>query len=184
MLLVPIGKGEGRMKKQSSTERFREWICNGNDCERCPAALDTTTSNENGTEYDFECLAGNDPWDKRCRKPWIIRWILARRGRYCRNHEYDNFGAFWEKQEAAKDALEKALREHIFKDHVLAWKGCDGSLHEEDTEWIIIQDTYKVMCDYEDYKRSVEEPLYIQVMNRIKEAALRPIMFIWSFIGQ
>ena len=175
------------MKKQSVFERIRDWYYDGNQCEKCPAAQDTTTRNENGTEYDFCCLARHDEM-KACRIPRFIRKILARRGRYLMDHEYDGYLEFTVEHERAQEVMEKAIMDHVFRnygyDYIACWRDMEGTLHEVSTENLIHDGAWDVMDDYDTYQRATAIPLSRQVLDSARNAINRPFKYIWSFIGK
>lgn len=164
------------------------WIQEGNSCGSCPAYEDMTTSNENGTEYDYACYAGHD--DSPCRLPRMYRWLMGRRGRYYRNHQYDGFGKFAEENEASNEAFFKSLMDNIFQEryvkerYVMCFKRDNGTLHEMNTAEYIRDKAAMARYDYDDYMREHQKPLWVHVRAVLIRKIMRPWRFLWSFIGR
>jgi hypothetical protein len=159
---------------------LKRWLEDGNDCSKCSACLDTSCETQDGTEYDAECLARKE-FAEPCRMPLFLRWVLGRRGRYLKNHEFDGYCEYVEQADAANDCVTESLHK-ILKGYVIAWKDAAGNLHEANTEMIILHHAYEIRDAYEKFLKKNIRPLSEQVWQRAKRQALRPFRFLKSFI--
>ncbi len=173
------------MKKRKGIDKLRHWIECGNNCEHCPAGWSEYSAGCD--EWDGGCYIYGDDWPEPCRLilPRFVRGFLARRHKYFKNHEYDDYGEWYEKEQAAEKKIRNAV-EDALKYRYICWKNLDtGELREvADRDWDIHEITWKSRAAYNDFLREQEpyKTLRQRWAELIKETFMRPVNFIKSYI--
>lgn len=135
---------------------IREWLKNGNDCSKCECCW------EDWGAYHEDCdcgchIKGYEYDTTRCYLIAPLRRLLMRRVRYFQNHEYDGYLQFTERQNTEREKCREAIA-GMLNGCVICWKSADGTLHECNTEMIIIQESWTVQ---EALKPEYQPPLKI-----------------------
>ncbi len=158
-----------------------KWIRCGNDCEHCPAGWEEWDCEH--TECDAGCYIYGDEWPEPCRLPLpkFIRGFLVRRPKYLQNHQYDDIGEWYEKQEAAEEKIRDAI-EDALKYRCICYKRDDGTYYETDRDSEICEIMWKAKAAYDDFLHEPRKTLRQRWAELIKETISRPINFIKSYI--
>ena len=124
----------------------------GNDCEKCPCAWE-----EWGAEdYDGGCYAGRDLFEGTCRLPRFVRWYLARKAEFAKEHEYDGIEEWNEEDDRLQRVAEKALYKRC-PGVIFCWEAktldCGNVLMRYDQEAIKHEICYDIRNAVEDAKR-------------------------------
>ena len=139
----------------SKIRKIKDWICNGNDCEKCKFCWAERTSYEYD-EWDAGCyIKGEDYDEKPCHLINPIKHILGtlakKKDNYYRNHQYDGFLEFSEEQDRKDNEMRELINKHIIGDYILCMRYSDGTLHECNTESIVHNNAWEVRHDYEEF---------------------------------
>lgn len=155
------------------------WLKEGNDCEKCPCAWE-----EWGPEdCDCGCYAGRDLFEGTCRLPRLVRWYIACRAEFYKDHEYDGFGEWYEEDSRLQRAAEKAIEPDI----IFCWeaKRPEGGsvLMRYDQEIIRREICDSIRTAVEDARREKEpHTLSEEWKALLKKTADRAIFKIRSFL--
>jgi hypothetical protein len=169
-----------------SLRKMMNWFRDGNDCAHCPAGWDECSYTEGGCEYDGGCYIYGDEYPEPCRLllPKFVRAFLARRQKYFKNHEYDDFGGWWEKREAGREAIREEIKRQMYQyyPHYICWKNEVGEYQEVDTNAYIDQMAWGVRDAYEDFLKEPRKTLRQKWAELIKETVSIPVDYIKSYI--
>lgn len=162
-------------------KRAIEWYIKGNyHCDKCPFCW--------GGEYcpgcddydDAGCYIRGDLYDA-CRLIPPVRFILGwgkrKKARYYDNHEYDDFGEFYEKEEANRAEFERLLSEWL-NGYEIVWRGNDGENHPIDKRLHIQLEAWRIRDGYDEFAHPFQPKKSIASLwaSVIKETCHRLVM--------
>lgn len=140
--------------------KIKDWICDGNDCSKCKYCWEVRTSYE-CYEWDCGCyIKGEDFDDKPCHLinpfKWLMGELAKRKMNYYITHEWDGFLEFSEDLDKKNNKMHELIMSKVISDKVLCWKDRDGTLHECDTDLVVMRNAWEVCSDYDDFAHPTE----------------------------
>lgn len=154
------------------------WLKDGNNCEKCPCAWE-----EWGPEdCDGGCYAGRDLFEGTCRLPYLVRWYIARRANFCKDHQYDGIGEWYEEQERKQRIVEEAIYKRD-QNLTLCWEYKTEAGKTEyrpfDQKMVIQEICYDIVGAMDDYRRGQEpRTLYNKWSALVRETFKRAVFKI------
>lgn len=114
--------------------------------------------------------------------PRFIRRFLSRRQIYLRNHEYDDFEDYWEKEESGNKIIREVIEKKLRWDFI-CHKTKTGAFEESNKDTIIEEIAWRVRSAYDEFIWNPHQTLRQKWAELIKETISIPVNFVKSYIS-